>query len=247
VQVVFLTEEDVLPVFETVGRAAGLRIYPTEKLPELPNVVAAQSFPVDPEEAKTAAADLLDRLRPSAVVTIEKCAPNKNGIHHTGRGTDMSSTTAKVDVLVEEARRRGVLTIGIGDLGNEIGFGNIRETVEKHIPFAAECSCPCGGGMAADTQTDYLVVASSSNRGGYAVEAALATLLGNPSLMHDGETDKRMILAASGAGAIDSFTVGPTATDGHGVEMHYSACLVELLRQLVLSRDTEHGHFASRA
>jgi hypothetical protein len=182
VQVLFLTEEPVLPVFEKVGRAAGLRVYSPDHLKELPNVVAAQTFPIDEDEARAAATDLLDRLQPSAVITIEKCGRNKHGVYHTGQGTDMSSTTAKVDLLVEQARRRGVLTIGIGDLGNEIGFGS----------------------------------------------------------------NKRMILAASGAGAIDSFTVAPTPTDGHGVDMHYSACLVELLRQLVLSRDTEHGLFASR-
>jgi hypothetical protein len=245
--VCFLTEEPVLPVFNAVANAAGMRVYPPERLSELSNVVAAQSFPLQDDEGRAAARDLLERMRPSAIITIEKCGRNKNGVYHTGRGSDMSSTTARIDLLVEEARKRGVLTIGIGDLGNEIGFGSIREAVEQHIPYGAECTCPCGGGMATAVETDHLVVASSSNRGGYAVEAALAALMGNPAMMHTGEMDKLMILAARNAGAIDSFTVAPTATDGHGVDMHYSACLVELLRQLVLSRDVEFGMFASRA
>jgi hypothetical protein len=246
-QVRFLGEEPVLPVFEAVLRAAGLRLYSPEHLETLPNVVGAEAFPLDPKEAKAASHRLLEQLRPSAVITIEKCAPNSRGVYHTGRGIDMSATTAKVGVLVSEARRRGILTIGIGDLGNEIGFGGIRAVVEEHIPFGRECVCGCGGGIASDVETDCLIVASSSNRGGYALEAALAALLADPALMHDGEMDKRMILAARDAGAIDSFTVGPTSTDGHGVDMHYSACLVELLRQIVLSRDAEFPLFAKRA
>ena len=246
-QVCFIGEEAVLPVFEAICGAAGVRVYPFDALPKVPQVVVAQSFPIDSAAARTATTKLLDDLKPSAIITIEKCAPNKKGIYHTGRGTDMSDTTAKLGLLVEEARRRGVLTIGIGDLGNEIGFGNIRQAVEEHIPFGADCGCGCGGGIAADVKTDHLIVASSSNRGGYGLEAALATHLGNSSVMHDGETDERMIRAACQAGAVDSFTVGPTTTDGHGTDMHYSACLVELLRQLVISRDVEFDMYEERA
>ena len=60
-------------------------------------------------------------------------------------------------------------------------------------------------------------------------------------------TGSQMIRAAAQAGAVDSFTVGPTTTDGHGTDMHYSACLVELLRQLVLSRDIEFDMYEERA
>ena len=44
----------------------------------------------------------------------------------------------------------GVLNIAIGDLGNEIGMGAIRETLERYIPYAAPnaCRCGCGGGGA---------------------------------------------------------------------------------------------------
>ncbi|HEY3196592.1 MAG TPA: glutamate cyclase domain-containing protein [Nitrospirales bacterium] len=246
-KVCFLCEDAVLPVFDAICGAAGMRVYPPDALQKLSQVVAAQSFPVDAEAARAATVELLEVLRPSAIITIEKCSPNTKGVYHTGRGTDMSGTTAKVGILIEEARRRGILTIGIGDLGNEVGFGNIREAVEQHIPFGADCGCGCGGGIASDVKTDHLIVASSSNRGGYGLEAAMATILGNPSVMHDGDMDQQMIRAACQAGAVDSFTVGPTATDGHGTDMHYSACLVELLRQLVLSRDVEFDMYEARA
>jgi hypothetical protein len=34
-----------------------------------------------------------------------------------------------MDYLFEEAKRRGILTIGIGDLGNELGMGYIKEAI----------------------------------------------------------------------------------------------------------------------
>src|SRR5207247_11141902 len=64
------------------------------------------SFPVDVDAARAATTQLLDGLKPSAIITIEKCSPNTKGLYHTGRGTDMSDTTAKVGLLVEEARDR---------------------------------------------------------------------------------------------------------------------------------------------
>lgn len=247
VQVCFVAEEQVLPVFAAISQTLGMRVYPVERLGGLPNVIASRSFPADPTAAQRSVAELLDTLKPCAIVTVEKCSPNIKGVFHTGRGTDMSATTARIDLVIEEAKRRGILTIGIGDLGNEIGFGKIRDTVAEWIPNGKECRCGCGGGMAAAVETDHLVVASSSNRGAYAVEAALALLLDRLELMHTGDVERRMILAAGAAGAIDSFTVGPTATDGHGVDMHYSACLVDLLRQIVLCRNVEFAQYQSRS
>jgi len=246
-KVCFLTEEPVVSVYEAVCRAAGVRIFPEGSLARVPRAVIAKTFPVAEDAARNAATEYLDALQPAAVITLEKCARNQKGVYHTGQGNDMSPTTAKVDLLVEEARRRGILTIGIGDLGNEIGFGKIRETVETVIPYGARCKCPCGGGMASAVETDYLIVAAASNRGGYGLEACLAAVLDMPELMHDGVLEQNMIRAVAGAGAIDSFTVGPTTTDGHGVPMQISSYLVELLRHLARYKTVKFPMFAVRA
>lgn len=246
-QVCFLGEEPVLPVFRAAARAVGMQVYPYEKLRGLPHGLAARTFPIDPDQARLEADRLLNELQPGAIITIEKCSPNKKGVHHTGRGNDMSPTTAKVDVLVRQARQRGVLTIGIGDLGNEIGFGKIREAVERYIPHGAECGCPCGGGIASDVETDHLIVAASSNRGGYGLVAALGTLVGDVSLVPTGAEDTRMIQAAAFEGACDSFTTQPTPTDGHGVPAEVHAHFVELLRYQIITRDMDYPLFGARA
>lgn len=246
-KVCFLSEEPVLSVYQAVCRAAGVRVFPDESLGRVPRAVVTRAFPVEEREARRAAIEYLDALQPKAVITLEKCGRNQKGVYHTGQGNDMSPTTAKLDLLVEEARRRGILTIGIGDLGNEIGFGNIRETVEAVIPWGAKCNCPCGGGMASAVETDYLIVAAASNRGGYGLEACLAALLDKPEVMHDGDMERRMIQAVGAAGAMDSFTVGPTPTDGHGVPMEVSSYLVELLRHVARYKSVEFPMFAARA
>jgi hypothetical protein len=246
-QVSFLTEEPALSVFNAAARAVGTKVFPYERLSELPHVVTARSFPIDPREAEAEATRMLDELKPAAIITVEKCSPNKKGVHHTGRGTDMSPTTAKVDVLVRKAQERGILTIGIGDLGNEIGFGKILADVEQHLPKGADCGCPCGGGIASDLATDHLIVAASSNRGGYGLVAALGTLVGDVSLMPTGAEDTRMIQAAAFEGACDSFTTSPTPTDGHGMPAEFSAHFIELLRYQIMSRDIDYPLFGARA
>lgn len=246
--VCFIAEKEVVPVFKAVAGSLGLRVFEPQDASRLGlPVISARDFPVDSQEAAAEAKRIMDNFKPAAVITLEKCSRNKKGVYHTGPGNDMSSTTAKIDLLVDEARARGVLTIGIGDLGNEIGFGKIRSAVEEINPRGATCNCPCGAGIASDVETDFLVMASSSNRGGYAVEAALALLTDNPGLMHDAVMEKRMITAAHDMGAIDSFTVSPTFTDGHGVPMEMSACVVELLRQLIQSQYVTFPMFTQRS
>ena len=59
-------------------------------------------------------------------------------------------------------------TIGIGDGGNEIGMGKVRDLVRKHIPHGEEIACCVGA--------DQLITAGVSNWGGYALATALHIL-----------------------------------------------------------------------
>ena len=40
------------------------------------------------------------------------------------------------DVVVTEANKRGIFSVGIGDHGNELGFGTIYDAVVKTMPKA---------------------------------------------------------------------------------------------------------------
>ena len=70
--------------------------------------------------AQEEAQRMLDRYQPAAVIAIERPGWNRNRVHHSGGGFGVSEFTAKIDYLFEGAKDRGIPTIGIGDLGNEI-------------------------------------------------------------------------------------------------------------------------------
>ena len=63
-----------------------------------------------------------------------------------------------------------LFTIGIGDGGNEVGMGKIFEHIvtSPNIPNAAQIACT--------VSADFLIVASVSNWGGYALAAATAVV-----------------------------------------------------------------------
>ena len=89
---------------------------------------------------------------------------------------------------------------GIGDGGNEVGMGCIKETIKEILPTGANCGCPCGAGTHSDIATDLLLVAMVSNWGAYALEALLAIAKGKPEIMHDRVLEKRVFEASISAG-----------------------------------------------
>ena len=84
------------------------------------------------------AEELLSSLSPSAVIAVEKMGPNMKGVHHTSRGFDVTALRAKAYHLFEKASAKGIFTGGIGDGGNEIGFGKIFEEARQIIPTGAK-------------------------------------------------------------------------------------------------------------
>lgn len=204
---VIMTEPKLKEIVEASCRGAGLRVYDRKEALKIPRRVVVET-PLHPymsvEESEKVIKQILDELKPSAVIAVEKGSRSKTGIYHSLWGIDITPLTGKYDRLVEEARRRGIFTIGIGDGGNEIGLGGIRDAIEKYLPVGAKCHCPCGQGVAATTETDSMIVSFVSNWGAYGIEAALAMLLGRTDVIHSAEDEERILRAAAWAGAIAS-------------------------------------------
>jgi len=78
----------------------------------------------------------------------------------------MTHLVAPLELLIT----KDIKSIGIGDGGNEVGMGKVYDSVcnSKNIPNASNIAC--------EISTDYLIVASVSNWGGYALAAAVASL-----------------------------------------------------------------------
>ena len=130
---VILTEDILKDNLTKTTEAAGLIVCTEEQLRSggRGRKATVLGFPLDHEEAKKKAVEILDRLDPKAVIAVERPGWNEKRIHHSGMGYDISTVTAKLDYLFLEAQRRGILTIGVGDLGNEMGMGYIKEEIKS--------------------------------------------------------------------------------------------------------------------
>jgi len=232
---IFITEESNKAVLDATVSASGLHPWDPGSARNGPHRAIIEGFPVNHTGAREAALRILDYYQPSALIGIERPGWNKNRIHHSGGGFDISEFTAKIDYLFEEAKTRGILTIGIGDLGNEIGMGYILDSIRENVPHGAVCQCPCGGGIAATFEPDLGIFANISNWGAYGVEACLAAILSEPEVLHDGLTERRMIEESVRGGAIDPVSgMSRPYVDGTSIEINVQ--IIDLLASIVHHR-----------
>ena len=139
---------------------------------------------------------------------------------------------ANAHLLAERAKAEGVFTIGIADGGNEIGCGLILDAVRDVQPFGRVSKNPEDGGIATVTTTDVLVFAAVSNWGAYGVAAALAGLLGDLRVLHDTDTERRMLERCVDAGAMDGVEARLVPlVDGTSPAVQQS--LLTMLREIV--------------
>ena len=61
-----------------------------------------------------------------------------------------------------------ISTTSVGDGGNELGMGKVKEQVEKYVPHGEQIACV--------VPSDYLIAAGVSNWGGYAIAVGLHVL-----------------------------------------------------------------------
>lgn len=174
--------------------------------------------------AERQAAEYLDIYKPAMVISIEKLGPNPQGIAHYSSGVPTTGDRARAECLFDEAARRGIASLGIGDNGNELGFGLIPDAVAKYKPNGAR--------LCTRVKTDVLLPANTSNWGAYAVEAALAALVGRPDIMHSAEIERRMIEACVATHAADGST-GRHLMQVDGMPADVSYAIVTMLGCIV--------------
>jgi len=173
----------------------------------------------------------LETYNVQAVVAIEKAGANSKGIYHMVGGMDISDGVAKGAALFHEARRRGILSIGVGDRGNELGFGLVADAVQSLLPFGRDCHCPCGGGVADETPADMTVPAVISNWGAYGIATCLAALAEDPDLLHTPELEVDLLRTAVREGGVDGMT-GRVRASADGVTSDVNAGMVALLGEI---------------
>jgi len=222
---IVVTEPTNVEPIKQVMRASGLQVAELEEALEVPHKTAVVPFPVgDDDLSRKAGIETLDLLKPDAIVTIEKLSRNTEGRYYNGMVTDLTDVTGKIDFMIEEARKRGILTIGLGDGGNEIGMGNILDVIQERVPN--------GKAVGAATQTELLVVGASASWGSYGIEACLAALTGKRHILHDEEMERRMLDQSALAGIVDPLTgLAEGWLDGVPPQVNYA--IVRILNYLL--------------
>nr|CAG4715848.1 unnamed protein product [Naegleria fowleri] len=94
-------------------------------------------------------------------ISIERVGKSKDGKCYSMRGIEISGYNLALDTIIEYVQEKHPNTplVSIGDGGNEIGMGNVRDHVEKCIPNGEKIACV--------KRSDFLLVCGVSNWGGY--------------------------------------------------------------------------------
>src|SRR6185503_9045052 len=224
-------ETDGPPGAAVLGRALrrlGARVRYTSDpavLPTLEASLRALDEPLDVfayPEGPDAAAGVLEREAPTHLVAIERPGRGRGGDYLNARGLSVAAWNRPLDEMFLRPGRVGGrrrVTIGVGDGGNEIGMGRVRERLAGEGELIAR--------IASVVSVDHLVVAGVSNWGAYGIVAQLGRLTGQ-RLLHTPAEERGLIDACVKAGAVDGLTRRPEPTvDALDADTH--AAVVALL------------------
>jgi len=125
------------------------------------------------EWTRTFLTDVIRNDVVSSAIAIERSGPTATGDYLTMRGTSMTHMMAPLDRLFPMCAKMDIPTIAIGDGGNELGMGNVREIVEADVANGSKVSCA--------VSSDVLIPCSVSNWGGYALAGSIGVVLGTRS------------------------------------------------------------------
>ncbi|WP_301103067.1 DUF4392 domain-containing protein [Propionivibrio sp.] len=139
--------------------------------------------------------ELLATFAPSQVVAIERPGRAADGHCYSMRGEILDDLVPAADRLL--ASPSAYRSIAIGDGGNELGFGSLRESLKGRVVHGELIFC--------STPADYLIPAGISNWGAFALVATLSLLAGR-LLLRAPEHEYAVLQALLAAGAVDGCT-----------------------------------------
>ncbi|XP_010214026.1 PREDICTED: UPF0317 protein C14orf159 homolog, mitochondrial isoform X4 [Tinamus guttatus] len=109
------------------------------------------------------------RPRFDHLIAIERAGMAADGNYYNARKVNIKHLVDPIDDLFLAAKTiPGVATTGVGDGGNELGMGKVKDAVKKYIKNGDVIAC--------DVEADFTIVAGVSNWGGYAIACALYIL-----------------------------------------------------------------------
>ena len=168
-------------------------------------------------------AALLDTVKPSHVLTLERPGKAADGHFHNMRGALIDDMITDSSAFIPLAKERGIRVISVGDGGNESGMGVYRDLITESVPF--------GSTICADDEADIALVSGVSNWWGDGICAILSRLCGRDLLPSEDEF-LDTLAAILAAGAVDGVTKEARMTvDGLPSETHLD--IIRKLRELL--------------
>ena len=150
--------------------------------------------------------ELTETFQPSHVVAIERPGSAIDGHRYSMRGDILDDLCPAADSLLSPLGPRSFTTIAVGDGGNELGLGSLRDTHWPHVTHGEKIFCV--------TSADFVIPSGISNWGAHALVAALSVLSGKP-LMRPAGHESHVLDCLQAAGAVDGCTGRPeTTVDG---------------------------------
>jgi len=233
---VVLAEETLLEPIGKLLMAAGLTVVPVEQgkiaaRDKSLAVVSLLPFTTRDENAANEAVRILDEMKPVLLFSTERVGRNADGIYCSMRGVDYGMDRARIDYVFDEAIKRGLPTIAVGDGGNEIGMGAVADAVRAHVRFG-DARPEGGAGIGATTGSDILVTAAVSNWGCYAIVGALAARLKDARLVHSPEMEEILLRRGVEIGLINSVD-GLIDANVDGIPLSTHLAISEIIEGIV--------------
>jgi hypothetical protein len=169
--------------------------------------VAITVLPDGDREADRFCLDRAADFRPDLVLAVERPGGAADGHRYSMRGTILDDIAPSAGILFTSAGdstgNRTWKTAAIGDGGNELGMGSLKEACVSAVSMGEQIFCAAG--------SDFPVAAGISNWGAYALVGAVSILAGRPVLPSP-EEELAVLQAVYEAGGVDGATREHTCT-----------------------------------
>jgi len=147
--------------------------------------------------------EILRKYKPDHIIGIERPGRSCDNRCYSMRGEDITSFCPNTDLLFIKAKENNISTSAIGDGGNEVGMGKVRDSVMKYVNK--------GDIICAQFCSDNLIIAGVSNWGAFGICVGLC-LLNNNMVMYDEQTYEKVLKEMVNAGAVDGYSKKREAT-----------------------------------
>lgn len=194
-----LVEDHLVPLIDALAERAGGKV----------KGVAVST--VTPEEVVN---------RWDALVSVERIGAAEDGRTHSIVGTPFEGGYTIGDSIVEGMNAAGKLTVGLGDGGNEIGFGTLFDSARGFSPHPEAWTT---------TGTKHVLPVCISNLGAYALATGLAIVNERLDLVPTADLVEDLIRLANSMGCLDGGTVDPNFIGDDGIPMVGIRAYVDLM------------------